>query len=303
MTPAVDPTPAVPITDVENLDRARKFFRDRMDLPQIGADAITKEQNAAVSAVLRQIDELMEQHSPSFVAGKQQYADITRNVVEPVTAGPLGQVAAAGDTAAASRAVLPPQPLAGGDAELIDTIMRMGARDPELTAGLVRQRLADQFDHSAGRLVGGENAYGGARFAKDIAGTPQQETNLRGVVGALPNGMTASPAVDDMIDILRATGMRKPQGSATEFNRQIADDLGAVPVAAGSLSTAGMALPRLAGDAIQRAWYGRGANRLADLFLAPDSVNQMRAVAARGGETPFIDALRRQLIQSPSVQR
>jgi hypothetical protein len=198
--------------------------------------------------------------------------------------------------------VLPPQPLAGGDAELIDTIMRMGSRDPELTAGLVRQRLADQFDHSAGRLVGGENQYGGARFAKDIAGTPQQETNLRGVVGALPNGATAGPAVDDMIDILRATGVRKPQGSATEFNRQIADDLGAVPVALGSLSTVGTALPRIAGDAVQRAWYGRGANRLAEMFLAPDSVSQMRAVAARGGETPFIDALRRQLIQAPNVQ-
>ena len=191
MTPAVDPTPAVPITDVENLDRARKYFRDRMDLPQIGADAITKEQNAAVSSILQQLDNLMEQHSRNFVAGKQAYADLSRDLVQPVAAGPLGQVAAAGNTAAASRAVLPPRPLAGGDAELIDTITRMSSRDPELTAGLVRQRLADQFDQSSGRLVGGENQYGGARFAKDIAGTPQQEANLRGVVGALPNGATA----------------------------------------------------------------------------------------------------------------
>lgn len=302
MTPAVDPTPAVPIADVENLDRARKFFRDRMDLPQIGADAITKEQNAAVSTVLRQIDELMEQHSPNFVAGKQAYADLSRDVVQPVAAGPLGQVAAAGDTAAASRAVLPPRPLAGGDGELVDTIMRISSRDPELSSGLVRQRLADQFDQSAGRLVGGENQYGGARFAKDIAGTPQQEANLRGVVGALPNGAIAGPAVDDIVDILRATGMRKPQGSATEFNRQIADDLGAVPVALGGVSTVGAALPRIAGDAVRRAWYGRGASRLADLFLAPDSVNQMRAVAARGGETPFVDALLRQFVQAPNVQ-
>lgn len=100
----------------------------------------------------------------------------------------------------------------------------------------------------------------------------------------------------------KATGMRKPQGSATEFNRQIADDLGAVPVAIGGATTAGTALPRIAGDAVRRAWYGRGASRLADLFLAPDSVDQMRAIAARGGDTPFIDALRRQLVQAPNVQ-
>ncbi|MGE7469773.1 hypothetical protein ACQKLX_10045 [Bosea sp. NPDC003192] len=178
----------------------------------------------------------------------------------------------------------------------------MSSRDPELAAGISRQRLADQFDQSAGRLVGGENQYGGARFAKDIAGTPQQEANLRGVVGALPNGATAGPAVDDMVDILRATGMRRPQSSATEFNRQIADDLGAVPVALGGVSTVGTALPRIAGDAVRWAWYGRGANRLADLFLAPDSVDQMRAIAARGGETPFTDALLRQIIQAPNVQ-
>ena len=95
---------------------------------------------------------------------------------------------------------------------------------------------------------------------------------------------------------------QQPKGSATEFNRQIADDLGAVPVAIGGATTVGTALPRIAGDAVRRAWYGRGANRLADLFLAPDSVDQMRAIAARGGETPFMDALRRQLVQSPSLQ-
>lgn len=66
--------------------------------------------------------------------------------------------------------------------------MRIEARDPGAGAGLVRQRLADQYGSSAGRLVGGENQYGGARFAKDIAGTPQAETNLNAVVGALPTG-------------------------------------------------------------------------------------------------------------------
>jgi hypothetical protein len=36
----------------------------------------------------------------------------------------------------------------------------------------------------------------------------------------------ARTATDDRIDVLQATRMRKPQGSATEFNRQIGADLG-----------------------------------------------------------------------------
>jgi hypothetical protein len=38
------------------------------------------------------------------------------------------------------------------------------------------------------RLVGGENQYGGARFAKDVAGSPQADANLRDVTGALRAG-------------------------------------------------------------------------------------------------------------------
>lgn len=240
--------------------------------------------------------------------GSQAYDDALvmqeqarRQNLEPLEHGPLGQLAEAGDTAAATRAVLPPRPLAGGDAELVDTIMRLAGRDGDLASGLVRQRLADQFDHSAGRLVGGENQYGGARFAKDIAGTPQMEANLQGVVGALPSAGAAAPAVDDMVEILRATGMRKPQGSATEFNRQISDDIGVVPLALGGASTLGTAIPRLATDAVRRAWYGRGASRLADMFVSPDSVEQMRAIAARGAGSPFRDAILRQGLQGPNA--
>jgi hypothetical protein len=72
----------------------------------------------------------------------------------------------------------------------------------------------------------------GARFAKDIAGTPQAETNLNAVVGALPNSAVAQPSMQDLVDVLRATGIRKPQGSATEFNRQLSHELALPPISA-----------------------------------------------------------------------
>jgi hypothetical protein len=110
--------------------------------------------------------------------------------LERLEQGPLGRVAAATNTDAAGRAVLPgagsPYLNAGGEAEIADAVRRLVTQDPEVTAGLVRQRLANPADTSMTRLVGGEAQGGGARFAKDIAGTDQQAANLDAVLRALP---------------------------------------------------------------------------------------------------------------------
>ncbi len=130
--------------------------------------------------------------------------------------------------------------------------------------------------------MAGQNQYGGARFAKDVAGTTQQEVNLEIILEAL-NRPNARQEVADLINVFWATGQRKPQGSATEFNRQINNELGELPLPATALAgakTAGLAALTHVRDAAERAWLGRRTNTLADLFVAPDSVAQIRAMAA-----------------------
>ena len=142
--------------------------------------------------------------------------------------------------------------------------MRTEARDPSAGAALVRQNLADRYDRSASRLVGGENQYGGARFAKDIAGTSKAETNLHAVVGALP------PSMQDLVDVLRATGMRKPQGSATEFNRQLNHELALPPISAeiaAAAKTGGVSALSAIRDRAKRAWLGHGTSQLSGIIL------------------------------------
>jgi hypothetical protein len=100
--------------------------------------------------------------------------------------------------------------------------------------------------------------------------------------------------------------MRKPQGSATEFNRQLNHELQFPPISAEVAAAAkaggisGLAAIR---DRAQRAWLGRGTSELSDLFLAPDSVDQIRAIAARAAETPGGDAMLRQTLQAPSEMK
>ncbi len=230
-------------------------------------------------------------------------AQARRQNLEPLEQGPLGQLAQAGDTAAATQAVLPVRPLVGGEAELADAVTRLRARDPDLTNELIRQRLADQFDASATRLVGGEAQGGGARFAKDIAGTEQQARNLEAVLEATGGPAVRQP-IADVLDVFRATGTRKPQGSPTDFNQQIREAVGEMPLTAQALTalrTGGASLLTQAGDGARRAWFGRNNRTLAEILTAPNSVEQIGTILQRGTATPFADAALRQALQSRSL--
>lgn len=107
----------------------------------------------------------------------------------------------------------------------------------------------------------------------------------------------------DLVEVLRATGMRKPQGSATAFNQQITHELQLPPVSAEiAVAAKSGGLSALAGvrDRAKRAWLGRGTGQLSEMFLAPDSVDRIRAIAARAAETPMTDAMVRQIILTPT---
>jgi hypothetical protein len=58
-----------------------------------------------------------------------------------------------------------------------------------------------------------------------------------------------------------------------------------------------------AGDASKRAWGGNNTGTLADMVVAPDSVDRIAAIVARGTGQPFADALRRTIMQAPVAVR
>lgn len=302
-TPAVDPIPARPANDVENLDRTRKYFRDRMDLPQIGADAITKEQNATVTQHLTALDDLMTQHSPKFAAGKQQYADITRDVVEPVALGPVGKVAASKDTAGAGNAILPQNPMTGSGDETIDAVRRLVAQDPGTTTGLIRQNLGDRYAKAATDTQEGANEFVGAKYHKDIAGNQPRRETLDAVLSALPD-QAAATSMPELLDVLQATGRRKPIGSATEFNRALNADLGAgspMGRALNLLKSGGASWLTNAGDAGQRLMLRNSLGNLADLFTDPNSVELIRAAMSKSAPIGIAEALTRTGLQGGPI--
>lgn len=245
--------------------------------------------------------------------GSQAYDDalamqeqLRRQLLDPVQQGPTGALAAAGDTQAAHGVLLPRQPLTNGQGELADTVNRISQQDPTVAAPLVRQGLADRFDQATKNLQSGPNQYGGAGYAKDIAGSNQQRANLDAVLGALPNSPGATDNMANLIQILQATGTRKPIGSATSFNNIGLDKLGQLPPVAEALTaakTAGLSLAPAIRERAAQAVLGNRIGGLADLFTAPDSVQQIANIAQTGNRSVLADLFMRQALQGSNEAR
>lgn len=227
-------------------------------------------------------------------------AQARRDNLDPLEQGPLGRIAAGTTTPAAYGEILPSKPLAGGSREIVDAVTRLRAQDPDLPPALVRQSLGDQFDQARRRISTGENQSAGGRFANAVAGTPEQQVALRAVLDAI-----GRPGVRDqteeLLDVLRATSQRRPMGSPTAPNQMIDESLNALSLPraiANAPASAGTTVFSAVKDRVRLAARDRAYDRLADMFLAPDSVQQIRALGARGAEHPTSAMLLRQALQT-----
>lgn len=286
--PAQPATPRVPVTDIENLDNARKFFRDEIAQPAIAQDAVPKQVGAKMGSLLSDLDDMMEQSSADFLAGKQKYQDITRNTVEPLQQSPTGQLAVAPPGFEKQAAILfNSNPLPGSDAAIATAVRNVSARDPEAAQQMVRMFMEKTFNEATQNNVPGGNQWGGPKFAAVIAGNPQQARNLQAAITALPNGTTRWAAFQKAQDILEAMGRRQPAGSQTEFNRQIAKSLegtGAIGDIAATAASPNKWLG-VASDIYKRYAFGQNTKQLAQAMVSGDVKDLSRIVGSGANST------------------
>lgn len=233
--------------------------------------------------------------SADYDAALAEQTRLRREVLEPVEYGPVGRVVSANNTQGAGDALLPQNPLTGSGQETADAVAALVAKDPTLIPQLVRQNLADRYSRAATETMEGGREFSGAKFHKSVAGNPQREETLNAVLNSLP-GNSAAPQMTELLDVLQATGRRKPIGSATEFNRSINVELGdASPVARlfGLARSLGASFLTNAGDATKRAALRGNLDTLAQMFIDPQSVDLLRAAVNRAPRTVLPEALAR----------
>lgn len=241
--------------------------------------------------------------SPEYDQALVQQEALRRAELDPLQQGPVGRVAAATDTPGAGGAILPQNPLVGSGNETMDAVMRMSAQDPDTTAALIRQTLADRYAKAATETQEGVSEFAGAKYNKDVAGNPQRRETLDAALRGLPT-QDAATALPELLDVLAATGRRKQIGSATAFNNSLNQDLGTGSMFGRSLNAArtlGASFLTNAGDMATRAAMRNSIGDLAGMFTDPNSVELIRAAMLRGGPTGLQEALVRTGLQGTTV--
>ncbi|ESZ41009.1 hypothetical protein X731_24620 [Mesorhizobium sp. L2C054A000] len=225
------------------------------------------------------------QQSPEYAQALAEQEALRRAQLNPLENGPVGSVAKATDTKTAGEAILPRDPLSGSAPSHADAVKRLAAEDPETAATLVRQNLADRYSAAQTETQSGSRETAGAKFHKSVAGNDERSALLDAVLRALPNNQ-AWVTMPELLDVLQATMRRQGPGSATEPNRMITSELSAASPAAAVfdiVKSVGGSIINKAGDATKRAALRDGLGTLADMFIAPNSIDLIRNARNNSG--------------------
>jgi len=241
--------------------------------------------------------------SPEYGQALAEQDMLRETILGPIEQGPVGKVAAANDTAGAGNALLPQNPMTGAGPATADATRRLVAEDPDTIQSLIRQNLGDRYQKAATETQNIGTDFAGAKFHKDVAGNAARKETLDAVLGELPNDPRA--VADQILEILQATGRRMPQNSATSFNDSIAGDISAMNgrgQIASALTSGGLSIPVRVNDWAQRTGHRNSVGALADMFIDPKSVEQIRNAANRAPQINAGEALIRTLLQSGVIQ-
>lgn len=244
----------------------------------------------------------------NYETALQQQADLRRRYLEPLQRGPLGKIADQPDTKRAINALFPSNPLPASQGEITDAVGAIAHQRPRVAEQLVRAHAEMTFNEAARELQGGANQFSGAKFAKAIAGNPQQRENLRAAVEALPNGAARWEGFEHLLDIMAATGARQPKGSLTAFNELEVQSMSNSGLA--SLAAKGASPGKwmsFANDAFKAWSLGRNLDQIARLITDPgarDAINQIiRIPAGSDRALVMVGRLLAQLSASTTEQR
>ena len=224
-----------------------------------------------------------EAASPDYAQALAVQAAARQQILQPILDGPLGKIASKDTTTRqAIEALFPQNPLPGSQAEVAGAMKALVNKNPTVARQLVRAHAESVFNEATQNLASGANQFGGAKFAAQIRGNPQQAANLEAAVSALPQGPERLAGLNVFLDTLEATGYRPQAGSMTAFNQQIQQQMqggGKVGEIANAVATGGLKLPGRVTKWYEELRQGKNAGQLAQILVDPNALPLLRAIA------------------------
>lgn len=269
-----------PILDQGNLSTARNYWRDLIDLPPTSANATDKLTGGIIGSHLDDLDALLRAN-PERVMGDTIYAGASRNIVDPLNAGPVGKIAATPDIGEQTAALYPQNPPLGQPADTTAAIDALEAQREGLAAALTRQHIGNTFNQSTRDLTSGPNQYGGAAFVRAIGGNDEQAATLRAGLDRIDPTGEFGDRFDDLTRVLAATGQRERPGSMTASNQQDEAAMKAAPLMMRGFGGLGDPLEwtKNLSNWTGHALYNRKLDALSQMIRDPDTLDVLNAAA------------------------
>ena len=283
------------------LDAAKRWIDDKLRTANPAEAKIWQAANTELKTAA-------DAASPAYAQARATVAANNKNVVDPMRASPVGDIAATKGLSAESAmkaqsdVLMPSAPRALDPLTIRESVRTMNAQDPTAARDFVRQNLQAIFDESAQNLASGPNQWGGAKFASQVAGNPSQRDNLQALIESVGNRQTWN-GFNRLLEVLEATGKRHAPGSQTSANLRTEGQLSAAGVGA---IPAYAATPNKLMGAIGE-WYdnfrfGKNTAEMAKILTDQRSVELMQKLAKEAPTSARASALVGQIIAGSNTQ-
>lgn len=231
----------------------------------------------------RELDSYLSAKSPAYAQGSKNYEVAQKTQIGPLERSPVGQFA---EGKVGGETLMPVKPVSLYPEDIKRTADLLRRKNPEALPEWTRQQLESTFNETTQKLVGGENQFGGPKFASTIAGNPQQRKNLQALVTST-GGMQAWQGFEKFLDVAEAQGQRMPANSATAFNEMAKSELNTGPVSKALTFLKPSNLVTWA----ENMQLGRNADTLAKMLTDPDSVAKLEELARTGPRSAKAQAI------------
>ena len=263
------------------IDDVYKYLRESAEAG-INATPAERAARGIYGPAAGELDTIARQ-SPNIAKGRDMYAQISRDVIDPLTSGPVGRVAGKhGVDPSLPESLAPLSSIANQQIARPESIKelytQLNKQDPMAFQGMARTYLENAFDTASKRIQGGENRMSGANFANAIMGTPQQEKNFKEIMRGVAEAQGKKPdevvrGVENLFEALRLTGKVPGIGSQTA-PRLTGDAMAGRNMVSTVLESASPAAP-LGGlrKRVEEVVMRQSYKELADAFTSPNGID------------------------------
>lgn len=255
-------------TSLRGADEAKKII-DRM-LEGRGTDSLDRRARGVVSRIRSDIVKAADEASPEDYAFARAAVAPMFEYKRELEDGVIGAISRLKNPKAQTAANM----VFSNQSSMVVGRARhvISGEDPEAWRAILRAFLWGKFTKASQTNVEGEVINRGAKFAKEVFGSPEKQRAMRAAME--PEQFAA---FSDLMRVLEATGRVQRAGSRTEFNRLVSGELQdeAAPVTAAVRR--GLSPSKLL-DMFQETQMEDYAAKLADVMTSPDSLKKLKAL-------------------------